>query len=243
MQTIGIIPSATPDDRLAFSMRRCDAMGSPPDIEAWMTLVATLQIAAGRAQQGENHPLLPDGLGVIAEYANAFGDFLLAHPWAHAEGLQQPLGRLLAAIMDLANGKTPELFKPIAKVGNRPKDETIGEIIKGQAARALDELISAGEPTEQAASKVLRVLRAGNVLGAKRWTPRTIERWRYRLREGEGAMSPVALAHFRQALRPDAGATHAQRAEWLLGTLRNALAIKGPKDSQEPPGLGRTQDA
>ncbi|MDE8344177.1 MAG: hypothetical protein POG24_10205 [Acidocella sp.] len=240
LETIGIIDETTlPEEtRLGAAMAYCDAQSMPCDSESWMRFVRALWIAAYEATQGEHHDLLPENLGTIARYNDALMELIEANTWLKEMGLHQPIVQLQLAITDVARGNEPELFKPVVKrTRNKPLPSTAEDVVKGQAAHALDLLIQSGESASNAASQIARALKAGGVAGAARIDGRTIINWRNRHKQGAGAdgVSVVSLSHFTGEVPAMAGQSPKEQAEWILRNLRGAPATKATKKSRQVP--------
>jgi hypothetical protein len=141
-------------------------------------------------------------------------------PTMREGGHLAPLMRLLAAIVDLANGRQSDLFVPVIKKPGNPGKGVAHTALQGLAARALAELVDSGEPVKQASDKVANALRKGRK-DMRNVTGETVKNWRARLDEGPGARGAPddALQHYIAPLPAD-WSTSRIRGENLLKALR-----------------------
>lgn len=202
-----------------------DARNRPPDLEAWAEFIATLRGIGQSENDGHADPRLPPGLTGPAAAVLAVLTLLDAHPHAKAERLGIPFAQLATAIAESASGRRPALFEPVGQPKGRKS--IAAQNTAGVCARALDELIAAGQPADQAARAVAAAARAGRVAGHSKITAALVQQWRYRLREGDRDNGgDVALARFHTDLPPEAGTTHAERGKYLLTVLRGAAVLR-----------------
>ena len=140
-----------------------------------------------------------------------------------------PLLRLYSAVVDLTNGRASPMFKPVERRPGNPGKGLCYETIQGLAARALEELVAAGDSPKEAAKRVAGALKKSGREDMKDSTPETVIKWREHLREGPGPGAPEnALKHFNEPLWP--GLSHRKKGEGLLIALKkNAKAA-----DQEP---------
>jgi hypothetical protein len=223
------IADLTERERLLLAMCSVYPVIPPPTDDEWRGMVGHLRFVMHRQRSGFHESGLTDQQSQVVAFANILGQFFMHMPSMKAEGLQQPLALLVTAFNDLAAGKISDLFKPVWKPLHRPDNQQIDDIVKGKAARALDLLIQAGESRGEAARSVAQALDKASVRGVKGRSPRTIINWRIRCGEGPGAVSAVALAHFRDPLPAEAGASAAEQAVYLLRELRTAPVIREPR--------------
>jgi hypothetical protein len=222
--------SGDPTEREQATFGKMDALPAfpPPADEEWHVMARNLRVALQIFREGSCDPGLTDQQTLILLYATTLSRFLYQIPEANSEGLHQPLVLLVDAFHDLAHGTVPDLFRPVRKPMNRPKDQRIDDRIKGIAARALNYLIVAGRDRMNAARFVVKALRDFRVRGSANLRPETIINWRARCSEGHGSMSAVALQHYSQPLPQHAGLSPAELEGSLVSELRQALIIREP---------------
>ena len=157
-------------------------------------------------------------------------EFLLSFEGLMRESAVIPLIRLAAALRELQDGKKPALLAPRPRPkGGRPGTDLRQAAVIGLAARAMTELMEAGQTARAASDKVCAAIKAGKVVGWQRIKPRTVQAWRARCMEGEPdplrpAISRDAWRQYNERLSPDMGNTPADRAERLLFVLRTGGA-------------------
>jgi hypothetical protein len=163
----------------------------------------------------------PDELAAGLGCLQAVLHFLQKQPGVMARGDLASLSRLNAALCDLSvGGKVHDLLKPVKKSG-RPGIGMVYEIIQVIAARALTELIEAGEDRTQSATRIARAIKAGRRdMGSVKAA--TVLNWRDRMMQGPGpGASEQAVLQYRM---PVAGDTPKARGEILLKALAQRSA-------------------
>lgn len=198
-----------------------------PSQQAWVQLLLRLRGAARMEELGDQDARLPEGMNAVARVVNALNDFLHSHEIVQAERLAAPLLQLATAIVDLGAGHKPRLFTPIPQGKRGLPKRVAGGNIEAIAARAMDELVEAGVELPDASAKVCKVIRAGNLPDSDKCEPKTVARWRERMKAGVAGKEKVPqgiLDRWQAPLPAEAGETAAQRAEWLLNLLRDPRA-------------------
>jgi hypothetical protein len=190
---------------------------------AWGRLWAVLLDAADHEKHGFEYPDAPPGFMATEAALQGVIDFLQSFDGLMQEGAVIPLVRLAVALRELREGQKPSLLAPRPKGGN-PGTGLREAAVIGFAARAMTELMAAGQSARAASEKVCTALRAGQVLGWKDIKRRTIQDWRARCMEGEPnpsrpAISREAWRYYSEPLPAGMGTTAAERAEALLSVL------------------------
>ena len=211
-------------DEFTLATLRTEAMREEFEQRNWADLCAFLVWAAELDRRGINNPTLPEG-ATTAEYAlRGVLFFLERSPFLVRRGAIGPLLRLHKALVDLSEGRVSPIFRPVKKRGGSP-GKGVPEVVVGLAAKAMDELIHAGNERGEAARKVANAVRAG---GYPKVTTTTITNWRDGCNEGPGGRVPNdAVGQFRAPLPATMGDTPALRAANLLERLKNAKARVG----------------
>jgi hypothetical protein len=186
-----------------------------PSPSAWAKLILDLGAVTEQARHdaerdGEPIELLqPEGVLL------AFMAFLKAEPMLAQTGADEALLPLLVSVRELAEGGNPSLLRPFVK--GRPRKGYDAAFAIGMAARAMNELMKAGERPEIAAGKVAKALKQGAPDQFSKITKATIKNWRNRCLEGDGApIEEGAVKHFNATIPPELGQTHAEIAASLL---------------------------
>lgn len=143
------------------------------------------------------------------------------------ERLIDPFYMLATAMVDISEGKRPEMLTVKRAVQGRQKGAAECNLM-GVAALALDRLFAAqGGDLDGAATRVARAVHSAKLPGGARCTKETIKGWRARLMEGAGAKVPeMALMRWQAPLPPEAGSTPATQAAYLLERIKNSPALR-----------------
>lgn len=196
-----------------------ESLPSPDDV-AEMIAHIRANAAVDREVWSKREP--PDELSAVQGCLLGVLLLLEKQPGLMERGDLAPLLRLNAALSDLGVGKVATFLKPAKKIG-RPSVGSRREILQALAARALSELIEAGDDQDQAASRIVRALKAkrrdmGDVSAA------TVVNWRERLIQGPGrGASEEAVQQYNMSLPDRFDETPRLRGEALL----KALAKRG----------------
>lgn len=92
--------------------------GEQPAVACWAKLIAELRGAAAELAGSEHHARLTPDMAASLRVLVAFNDYLQASGVLQAEPrLASPLLRLIAALFDVSQGKTPALFRPAVPSG------------------------------------------------------------------------------------------------------------------------------
>ena len=204
-----------------------------PD-DVWRNLVRNLRIALQMYHERYCEPGLTDQQTLARSFLYCLGNSFLRHSDAASELLHQPFFMISEAFGDLADGKVPDLFKPVAKPRNRPKNQRIDDAIKGKAARTLDRLIAAGEDRKDAAGFVVQMFRSLGIRGAENLEAKTVANWRSRCREGVGAVSEVTLEHFSAPVPLEIGSSPTELRRFLTNDMRLAIVAREPHSQERP---------
>jgi hypothetical protein len=173
------------------------------------------------------NPDLPLNLTVCEQSVRAIIQFLNANNYAQEYECSIPFMLLNSAFVDIAYGKSSKLFKPRRRNG-RPPNDVAYETAKGLAAKALSELIEAGENGDEAADRVARVLQKFRRDDIRKVSGRTVTNWRATLMQGPGpGASAAALFQYKTPLPANFGDTPKARGENLLNRLENRRALLG----------------
>lgn len=164
----------------------------PPDQAAWVQLFKNLIAARGCLAEGIEYD---DGApaGLLASEHALLGVIDYLHSSPEMRPLLDPLVRLATALRDLDRGAKPPLLAPKAINHRAPSQQAKGHAA-GFAARALDRLIKAQEPAQQAAKKVERAYRVGHAFGWETISAKKILKWRERCRANETHDLPAGAA-------------------------------------------------
>lgn len=189
--------------------------GAPPDKDAWQELVCHLVYAP----TAPDDPRLSKGLTQVVIAINAISNYLWKSEVADSVSLIRALIPLQAALADIAQGRRAALFEPTSRPAHAPGKDITDIMLMAAAARAMEELIAAGEGREVAARKVSSALRERvppiDVSASK------IAGWRDRIREGEGSAPELAIHAFKQPPPGDREShTPEKRAKWFLRLLK-----------------------
>jgi hypothetical protein len=228
-------------ERALFQQIDAKPVFPAPEDEQWRVLIRNLRIALQMYREGICDAGLTDQQTLARLYSNVLTHFFFQHPDAASESLHQPLAALTVAFSDLADGKVPDLFRPVSKPRNRPKNQRLDDAVKGKAARALNCLIGSGEDNMEAARFIARELKKLRVRGANKITPQTIITWRNRCREGNGAVSEHTLEHYGEPLPGEVGPSRAELRDILVEDFRIALGrvVNFPSPIWAAGALGR----
>lgn len=208
-----------PDEK-TIAAWRAEALRNPPDPMDVADLMVCLRWAAELDRQGVENPRLPAGMTAVERALNAVWVFLQKQPSLMRSGDAAPLGRLHAAIVDLADGRPSPLFKPVNTKRGNPGRSINYEIIQAFAARALCELIEAGEDPGESAGRVAKAVRAGR-RDMPNVTHETVKNWRERLEQGPGpGASENAIFNYEQLKEDNLGDTPKQRGEALIKIIK-----------------------
>lgn len=195
----------------------------PPDPAAWVRLVRKLRRAGEEDKNGNINPDLPPGHAAAWLALHAIVDFLQSQPaLMRTPEAIAPVHRLYSAITDLARGRVHPMLRPQRR---RNGNGSGFEIIKGTAARALDEFIRADVPSEEAAPRVAHA--CGVLPGHGKVTKTQVIGWRQKLRAAPGRGAEVdgaARLAFEGTLPQQYGATPKERADSLMEDLRKLAA-------------------
>lgn len=191
-----------------------------PDREAWKQLCSELIEAGQIDRAGVTYPGMPQGFAAAEKSLNAILDFLMAHGDLIKLDALGSIHKLRAALADLREGGRPALLQPQKRSG-RPTTSQLEATIQGMAARCMTELMEGGETRKSASIRVASALRSG---GHKTVNARSVQDWRARCMEGDGApISPAAIQHYHFPLERELpGLTAKERGEQLLLALRGA---------------------
>ncbi|CAN2533031.1 hypothetical+protein [Methylocapsa aurea] len=199
---------------------RAEALESLPLADDWADLVACLRWANELDRRGIEMEKLPKGLTAAERSLNAILLFMQRQPSLMREGGIAPLMRLHSAMVDVADGIASPLFKPVAKGSGRPGNGITVDTIKGFAARAMSELMEAGDTENDAATKVAKAIRKGRHSDMGDIETKTIKNWRDRLNSGIGpGASAIAIQQYKEELPHDLGSTPRERGQALLRVL------------------------
>jgi hypothetical protein len=216
-------------ERALFQTIDAEPVFPPPNGEQWRVMIRNLRVALQMYREGICDPGLTDQQTLARLYLNTLTRLFLNYPDAASELLHQPLAILAMAFSDLADGKVPDLFRPVNKPKNRPKNQRLDDAVKGKAARALNCLIEAGEDKMVSARFVVGVLQNLHVRGSNKMTTQTIITWRDRCREGIGAVSEHTLEHYLEPVPGSIGSSPAELRDVLAEDLRIALVLREPQ--------------
>ena len=212
-----------PDEATRTALR-AQAKGEAPSSDDWAHLYVALVWAADLERRGARNPELPAGATAPEQALRAVNSFLARSPMLVHLGALAPLFRLHSGIIDLADGRVPSIFKPVNKRGGSP-GARVPPVVVGLAARAMEELIEAGNARIHAARQVARTLQ---LAGYRKVTPETIANWRDGCNEGPGGrVADDAVKCFRDPLPAEMGDTPVQRATALLKHLKRAQVVLG----------------
>ena len=193
--------------------------------EAWATLYGSLRQAIEIQKAGGEFDNAPTGAMAAEAGLQAVVDFLQACPELMQAGAVGPLTVLSAALRDLQKGKRPSFLLPRNVTGGRPGTGEARAAVIGFAARAMKELMDAGETAPEAAKAVHKAIKVGKAAGWKKTSPATIKNWRARCEEGPGPdISSRAIEHYKAPLPQDMGDTPTVRAKNLIKVLSESSA-------------------
>ena len=206
-----------------------------PKADAWAMLFAGLRLDdhrdQRRRQRQEQEELDPEqarqeNLRFVAGSFTRVYEFLNQHQMFREESTQRALAMMAAALMDVAGGRSSDLFIP-PKPRGRPKKPILETQVMGIAARALTELMEAGVSEDDAAAQVARAARAGRCSGYRKIDVKLVKGWRHRLNQGPAPGTPdMALARYKTPL-PSIIANDANaKADFLLAILRKNTGLR-----------------
>jgi hypothetical protein len=199
---------------------RAEALRNLPSPEDWANLVAYLRWENELAQRRIQMPNVPEGFTAAERSLRVVILFLQRHPVLMCEKGIAPLIHLHGAMVDVASGTAPPLFQPKVKRTGRPRKGVRADVIQAFAARAMSELIEAGDSVPEAATKVANALRKGRPADLGNLEPKTVKNWRNRILAGIGdGASADAISLYKQPLPPEFGLTHRDVGENLLKQL------------------------
>lgn len=189
-----------------------------PDPEAWRALIMELRREAVLSQHQRPTGALPDGFEAAARSVTACERFFRAV--AGNARVSEALRALSVALWSMPDGCRPEMFA--FKRRGRPPTSPRSALVQAVAARAVTELMNAGEERlEVAAARVERAL--GGQIRARQILSR-----REKMMEGPGSdVSAYAIDFYRQDLPLQAGTTSQARAKHLLAWLTQQTRIPG----------------
>jgi hypothetical protein len=214
-------PATTADDSeqaildAMFRQSMQEVLQSPPNLIDVAEMIAVISAAATRERDKVSKGKAPDEREAVALCLRAVLQFLMKQPLLMERGDFQPLLRLHGALGELTEGIQPDLFKPRKnRKGGRPPVGWARGFYQAKGARAISELIEAGEDKDQSAKRIaseLNKLDIGDVEAA------TVINWRERLGQGKGdGASEDAV---REYLAPVPGDTPKARGEILLRAI------------------------
>lgn len=191
-----------------------EPLPSPDDV-AEMIAYIRANAAVDREVWSKREP--PDELSAVQGCLVGVLRLLEKQPGLMERGDLAPLLRLNGALSDLTVGRVSTLFKPAKKAGRPVSSQR--ELLQAIAARALSELIQAGEDRDQAASRIARALKAKR-RDMSDVSATTVVNWRQRLMQGPGpGASEDAAQQYCMPLPDHFGETPKSRGEALLKKL------------------------
>ncbi len=204
-----------------------------PSPAAWQNLLLALRMCKVDFTDDTGNPLLPDGLEAAIHVIHELGVFLNAHDIVQREQLSDPIGRLSHAFVDLIHGRSPELFRPVSFGAGGRALPVAEHNLQAIAAKALHELVLAGNPgsgaTEAAARIVASAIKKGRVPGHEQCTAKTVRGWLERITKGQTGKVKVPkalLERWNAPLPAGVGITHQERADFLLNALRQGRSFR-----------------
>ncbi|WP_284256680.1 hypothetical protein [Acidocella aquatica] len=212
----------TPAESVKTVFRALRPEFDAPELSEWARLCTSLITSHQHHEAGVEYDGAPSGFAAAEQSLGAVIEYLSNAPGLLQAGALLPLGRLLEALRDLDEGrKVPLLATRTAS--KRPTTARRRAAMIGMAARCMTELVDSGDTVPLAAKKVCAALKAGEAIDWKKLTVQTVQNWRARCEEGEGAdIAPHALLRYREPLPPGMGDTPALRAKSLLLVLSEA---------------------
>lgn len=209
-----------------------------PSPEAWRHLLLRLRFGKAVFTDDNGDSRIPVGMDGVMHAISEITAFLHAHEIIQREQLSEPLSRLANALVDLGQGRTPELLTPIS-VGMGGRAGPVAEHnLQAIAARALQELIldrglrpgmkDAAAKTV-AAKTVAAAVRHGRIPGHATCTAKIVAGWLERIRRaevGKVKVPPALLARWDAPLPANVGVTHRERADFLLDALRQGRGLR-----------------
>lgn len=204
-----------------------------PSPEAWRRLLLGLRFGKAAFTDDIGDARMPIGMDGVMHAIHEITVFLHAHEIVQREQLSEPLGRLAHALVDLGQGRTPNLLIPIS-VGMGGRAGPVAEHnLQAIAARALQELIlhNGSRPgmKDAAAQTVAAAIRRGRIPGHETCTAKIVTGWLERIRRakaGKAKVPPALLARWDAPLPAHVGITHRERADFLLDALRQGRSLR-----------------
>lgn len=204
-----------------------------PSPEAWRRLLLRLRFGKAAFTDDNGDSRMPVGMDGVMHTISEITAFLHAHEIIQRQQLSEPLSRLANALVDIGQGRTPELLTPIS-VGMGGRAGPVAEHnLQAIAARALQELIldSGSRPgmKDAAAQTVAAAVRHGRIPGHTKCTTKIVAGWLDRIRRAESGkvkVPPALLARWNAPLPANVGITHRERADFLLDALRQGRGLR-----------------
>jgi hypothetical protein len=217
-----------PDDMEA---RVTEALQMLPDPSFWVHLTDIMRHAAEIDRLGLNgNPKYNARLSSQVLLHNLADLLSKQHYFRRHQDYLGPLMRLSAAAWDLNHGHTHLVLKAESSASN-PGQPATHALIKGMAARAMDELIKGKVPRETAARTVLAALRAatakGMTAGTRRReiTWRTVTGWRDELNKGSHESESAAFRlSYKAEMDSSVSESPLDRGNALVAELRTLAA-------------------
>ena len=142
-------------DHETFAKWRAEALENQPSPKDWADLVALLRWENELDRRGVEMTHVPKGFTAAARSLKTLLLFLQNHRVLMQDGAIAPLMRLNAGMIDVASGTASPLFQPATKRAGPVKGVTM-DIIQAFAARAMSELMEAGDSRMKPQSKPQR---------------------------------------------------------------------------------------
>lgn len=200
-----------------------EAAESQPDLKGWIDLIVQLRRVAAAGRDKTVEIPSPRSTFLAAAQLQAIVTFLQEMPCFLGEAAYDldPLQQLRVELFNVTHGIVGSMLRPPPRSGGNPGNSSNFEMMKGQAARAMDELIQAKVPLKEAATKVARVLSVpSSGTRGRTITWKQVKYWRENLMAGLGpGVTEAALDAFRKDYT-EAGATPTERARRLIEDLR-----------------------
>jgi hypothetical protein len=206
---------------------RAEALRNLPAPNDMADLLVLLRWNAQVDREGIENAELPNGLTACERSISAILAFLQNQNFSQTHGGSEPLTRLHAGILDIADGIAPALFKPKKRHAGRPGKGITYAALQGLAARTLTELIEGGGNKFEAANRVAKSLKKPST-DMQDVTGETVTNWRERIVQGVGPGAPAeAVAHYKEPLPLRLGSTPKMRGENLLKIIAERGAVFG----------------
>ena len=138
-------------DHETFAKWRAEALENQPSPKDWADLVALLRWENELDRRGVEMTDVPKGFTAAARSLKTLLLFLQNHRVLMQDGAIAPLMRLNAGMIDVASGTASPLFQPATKRAGPPAKGVTMDIIQAFAARAMSELMEAGNSRDEAA--------------------------------------------------------------------------------------------